>query len=854
MCVAERLSKVGLNRRLGLGRLLSWPNGPQSHFSVYAPPPFPRHRHAIMVRGKRTGAIPATVFFEEEPITGLEIIEYATPSIRTFSSPCTLLLTHLPLKHFLFASTLPLLTNLRHFQARQTRDYVEQIKQGAKKLQNAQREALEQIRERKRDLEYSAFRDEQRAKLDAVDAYLETAKAELESTKSHMDVDASTAPSSLPHATSRSADSTAAPSGLSIGASAVVESMSGMSAMEKATMTHRLKTSQIRLELLARKERDEKVNTVFEALPHLTEEEVNTGLRLLGEDEFDVIEEYERFPELRGLRHTIARQYTDEARKVRPKAKRSSRGTSKAAESGDVPPAKATTSSKAKRGSAKSSTAKTVAAATLMNSSSSPAPQASPRLPLAPQHQDDPNLNSSSAPGSNVRDPQLEAIAALLPQGVDLTESRMGLSASGSNNGSKYEETESDGAEDGYDSDGAGGDDFATRTHKKKKQVTVKKLKLDDAIAQGSMEGWSTARVRAWNLRHENPNAYYYRFNHPGEVQRNGKWTDEEREIFLNRMQEVGVNGQWGIFAKEVYGRVGYQCANFYRQMIENAEIEDPRYVIDENGKAHFLFSKRKGRSSSSTPSDATPQSNSPSGTGDDEMEEGEMQLDGLTKVTRDGRDIYIPKINVPVRRTSNAAAPSASSKPRSSAKSVTAIDPFLGAGSAAVERALTPSASSSAAGSGAGASTSKSGGSSSRGGASSSAAASGDAKTKKKTMKKRKRDVDGGDEDYKPSSTWARERADREAVAAQKNRMDSNPLPGFLDVITNNELIEPAISPYGHVLSYSTWLKCLSAEPKNTCPFTKKLIKKRDLIILTWENVDRYRDKIDRSGQQREA
>lgn len=697
-------------------------------------------------------------------------------------------------------------------------------------MQTGHREAMEQIREKKRESEYAIFRDEQKAKLDAVDAYLESAKAEFEANKAHMDVDAPVAAPSAPLPSPKSTD---AKSFASVGTSAVVESMSGMSALDKATMTHRLKASQLRLEMLARRERDEKVNTVFEALPHLTEEEVNTGLRLLGEDEFDVIEEYERFPELRGLRHTIARRHTDEARKVRPKAKRGA-GARGSASKGDAGPSSEganakLTGVKAKRGSAKSVASRAAAAASTANASSAPT---------------DDSLLAASTASNATRDPQLEAIAALLPQGVDLTDSRTGLSASSSNNGSKYEETESDGAEDGYDTDGAGGDDYSYKTHKKKKQVTVKKLKLDDAIAQGSMEGWSTARVRAWNLRHENPNAYYYRFNHPGEVQRNGKWTDEEREMFLSRMQEVGVNGQWGIFAKEIYGRVGYQCANFYRQMIENSEIEDPRYTIDENGKAHFLFSKRKGKSSSSTPSDATPQSNSPSGTGDDEMDEGEMPLEGLTKISRDGRDIFIPKINVTFRRVSHVAAPSAASRPRTSAKSVTAIDPHLGASTGAPERAATATGAQATP---AASATPKSAGSGAR---ASAGGAAGDASKSKKKVTKKRKHVDRVDEEYRPSSTWARERADREAVAAQKNRMDSNPLPGFLDVITNNELIEPAISPFGHVLSYSTWLKCLSAEPKNTCPFTKKLIKKRDLVVLTWENVDRYRDKIDRTGQ----
>lgn len=38
---------------------------------------------------------------------------------------------------------------------------------------------------------------------------------------------------------------------------------------------------------------------------------------------------------------------------------------------------------------------------------------------------------------------------------------------------------------------------------------------------------------------------------------------------------------------------MGYQCANYYRQMIEKGLIEDENYVLDEKGKAHFM---RKGK------------------------------------------------------------------------------------------------------------------------------------------------------------------------------------------------------------------------------------------------------------------
>ncbi len=51
---------------------------------------------------------------------------------------------------------------------------------------------------------------------------------------------------------------------------------------------------------------------------------------------------------------------------------------------------------------------------------------------------------------------------------------------------------------------------------------------------------------------------------------------------------------------------------------------------------------------------------------------------------------------------------------------------------------------------------------------------------------------------------------------------------------MTMMPVVKPAISPYGHVMgfewkcgmmsSYDSWVKILNKEPKNTCPFTKKV------------------------------
>ncbi|CAO3654858.1 unnamed protein product [Mucor hiemalis] len=129
------------------------------------------------------------------------------------------------------------------------------------------------------------------------------------------------------------------------------------------------------------------------------------------------------------------------------------------------------------------------------------------------------------------------------------------------------------------------------------------RLTLDDALQQikdskingesDGYAGWSAARLRAFKMIDKNPNSYYYRFNAPGEQQKKGKWTDEENALFLKRLQQVGANSQWGIFSIAIPGRVGYQCSNYYRFMIEMGQLHDPNYVLDEKGKARYLFDKK---------------------------------------------------------------------------------------------------------------------------------------------------------------------------------------------------------------------------------------------------------------------
>ncbi|GBG26780.1 Hypothetical Protein FCC1311_030022 [Hondaea fermentalgiana] len=69
--------------------------------------------------------------------------------------------------------------------------------------------------------------------------------------------------------------------------------------------------------------------------------------------------------------------------------------------------------------------------------------------------------------------------------------------------------------------------------------------------------------------------------------------------------------------------------------------------------------------------------------------------------------------------------------------------------------------------------------------------------------------------------------------------------IPGLKCPMTYEPVYDPALSPYGHVMGYDTWLRVLGREPRNTCPFTKQKLTRRMLIKLNADNIDAYRGKI---------
>eukprot|EP00798_Chlamydomonas_sp_ICE-L_P023727 gene23727-9280_t len=71
----------------------------------------------------------------------------------------------------------------------------------------------------------------------------------------------------------------------------------------------------------------------------------------------------------------------------------------------------------------------------------------------------------------------------------------------------------------------------------------------------------------------------------------------------------------------------------------------------------------------------------------------------------------------------------------------------------------------------------------------------------------------------------------------------DDNPLPGFIDPITLEPVVNPAISPYGHVMGLATWRAVLAEQGR--CPFTKKSMGPEQLTVLNKNNIERLSYRI---------
>eukprot|EP01083_Nonionella_stella_P026183 72054_1 len=281
---------------------------------------------------------------------------------------------------------------------------------------------------------------------------------------------------------------------------------------------------------------------------------------------------------------------------------------------------------------------------------------------------------------------------------------------------------------------------------------------LQDTV---SMDGWSAARVKAWKNRDKHSNAYFYRFNAPGEAQKNGKWSMDEHHVFMERVFEFGVNDQWGMFSQVIVGRVGYQCSNYWRGLVKEGDVTDPNYDFDGK-KLHF---KRNTKTFSIST---------------------EFRRYAIT-VNRDVSGIWT---DLPQKHPLHPSEEYCES----------------------VDNALASSSS---------------------GGRVKKRKRNEEDVTWHKKRRKNKRSAEDDDETFHCNASIERQAVD-------------NPMPDFIDCMTGNVVVKPAISTYGHVLGYDTWSMILrNTKQKDICPFTLQRLTRRELVKLTKENYNEYQDKI---------
>ncbi|KAF1800853.1 Homeodomain-like DNA binding domain-containing transcription factor [Mucor lusitanicus] len=347
------------------------------------------------------------------------------------------------------------------------------------------------------------------------------------------------------------------------------------------------------------------------------------------------------------------------------------------------------------------------------------------------------------------------------------------------------------------------------------KQATTKnrqprtKLGLDAALKQITntkskvgFEGWSEARIRSFKMIEKNPNSYYYRFNEPGEEQRRGPWTEDEKKLFIDRLKVMGTEGQWGLFSKGIPGRVGYQCSNYYRFLIETKQLQDEKYVIASNGKPLYTFEKKLADGTIEKRLRTHNKS-----LNQNYASESHAQLANATPTD--------DKLKNPTKRKiSNCKGTTKKVRRR---------------------HRLTMTKDSS----------------------SDSEIESYDNDASGNFVPRnyyRTRADKVQSEKYKQARcSPAKEGQESDSPTALQDTTSSDEyeclLPGFIDPITLDQVEKPAISKYGHVMGYDTWTRCLSnwqgGSTKNVCPITKQRLTKRDLVLLTSENLHLYKDKI---------
>eukprot|EP01117_Protostelium_nocturnum_P019893 TRINITY_DN8732_c0_g1_i1.p1 TRINITY_DN8732_c0_g1~~TRINITY_DN8732_c0_g1_i1.p1 ORF type:complete len:847 (+),score=249.88 TRINITY_DN8732_c0_g1_i1:122-2662(+) len=106
-------------------------------------------------------------------------------------------------------------------------------------------------------------------------------------------------------------------------------------------------------------------------------------------------------------------------------------------------------------------------------------------------------------------------------------------------------------------------------------------------------QNWSEAERQAWDSRSSKPNGFYYRHNAFLSPKKKGAWSEDEKKLFISELERHGASDKWGLLSENIPGRVGFQCATFFRHLVAIGEIKDPKYTV-QGGQTKYI-NKGKG-------------------------------------------------------------------------------------------------------------------------------------------------------------------------------------------------------------------------------------------------------------------
>lgn len=86
---------------------------------------------------------------------------------------------------------------------------------------------------------------------------------------------------------------------------------------------------------------------------------------------------------------------------------------------------------------------------------------------------------------------------------------------------------------------------------------------------------WTPCKKQSWDQLQNNPNGFFYRHVLPGEEKRNGPWSEEEKLKFIEVLKQEPIEStHWGLLARKIPGRVGYQCNAFFKKLVASGELQ----------------------------------------------------------------------------------------------------------------------------------------------------------------------------------------------------------------------------------------------------------------------------------------